>query len=92
MNVPLDTAAAIAEVEARLNAPDYRPQVYPAAHIAKAFGLTRAAVTNWGARTARTGVHRHPGGYDINEVLRWFLIRPDDGRTRTVGHADDLIA
>ena len=73
-------------IEAKLNAPDYVPELVPAAQIARAFHVSRQAVTNWGARTDRTGVHRRRGGYDRNEVFRWMLIRDHDRAARRSKH------
>lgn len=64
---------AVAILRARMEEPGYQPVLAPAVVVAMMFKVTRAAVSNWAARSDRTGVRSYGGQYNVHEVLAWTL-------------------
>lgn len=75
-------AELVTHLDGVLADPGYVPDLYPPGEIARMLGISRAAVTNWGARTERTGVRRYGRFYDLTEAKRWLHARNELQATR----------
>lgn len=78
----ISDADVVADLDAIMAAPDYLPDLQRPIDIAYGMNISRGALTNWAARSARTGVRSYGGWYDMNEIKRWVMVRDDDRATR----------